>query len=193
MPEMDPNHNVTDLRRQLAAAQAELAEAWDSIGEHPVGFELAACVESLKAQNESLTERVTKLKAELASARLDTARLKAQNEALIESIIGRKGPVIQESEEKPPSDEENRSLDRLLELAESASQNAENQRLRELLWMAWSNGMGYGDDGEMQFAGMDFKRDSLELLERKMYERNLPAVKAFLEARKREEPQCPKS
>ena len=64
----------------------------------------------------------------------------------------------------------------------------DTERLRELLWMAWSNGMGYGDDGELQFAGMDFKRDSLELLERKMYERNLPAVKAFLEARDREEP-----
>ena len=71
MNEMDPNYNVPDLRRRLAAAQAELKEACDSIGEHPVGFELAACIESLKAQNESLTERVTKLKAELAAARAD--------------------------------------------------------------------------------------------------------------------------
>jgi regulator of replication initiation timing len=152
------------LRRELTAAQAELKEAWDSIGEHPVGFDLATCIESLKAQNESLTERVTKLKAELAAARADL-------DSIAKAVYPSKEPRFTYSVQ--------------FMVEEIVKARMDTERLRELLWMAWSNGMGYGDDGELQFAGMDFKRDSLELLERKMYERNLPAVKAFLEARER--------
>ena len=39
---------------------------------------------------------------------------------------------------------------------------AENTILRRLLWIAYSQGKGYGDDGEMQFEGIDFKRMTIE-------------------------------
>ena len=38
----------------------------------------------------------------------------------------------------------------------------ENKILRRLLWIAYSQGKGYGDDGEMQFEGIDFKRMTIE-------------------------------
>src|ERR1017187_6437082 len=40
--------------------------------------------------------------------------------------------------------------------------DAENKILRRLLWIAYSQGKGYGDDGEMQFEGIDFKRMTIE-------------------------------
>ena len=39
---------------------------------------------------------------------------------------------------------------------------AENKVLRRLLWICHAQGHGYGDDGEMQFDGIDFKRMSAQ-------------------------------
>lgn len=44
---------------------------------------------------------------------------------------------------------------------------------RELLWMAFSNGMGYGDDGEMQWNFIDFKRDRMQDIQNTILTRNL--------------------
>ena len=75
---------------------------------------------------------------------------------------------------------------------EAARKGTERLRLRYLLWCAWDDGSGYGDDGEMQFDGMDFKRDPIELLEQKIQERNVSLIAAFSAARE-EEPKCQSS
>ena len=41
----------------------------------------------------------------------------------------------------------------------------EEYRLRRLLWLAHNDGTAYGDDGEMQLRGVDFKRDSVDRIE----------------------------
>ena len=111
---------IADLRRQLTAAQAELKEAWDSIGEHPVGFDLATCIESLKAQNESLTERVTKLKAELAAARADL-------DSIAKAVYPSKEPRFTYSVQ--------------FMVEEIVKARMDTERLRELLWMAWAKAL----------------------------------------------------
>jgi len=72
------------------------------------------------------------------------------------------------------------------EEGESVTNCDEISRLRYLLWCAWSNCQGYGDDGELQFEGMDFKRGAVELLERKMQERNAPMIAAYFANREKE-------
>ncbi len=59
------------------------------------------------------------------------------------------------------------------------TQHDDEMKLRELLWLNHGCGLGlYGDDGEMQCNNMknhypiDFKRDSPQLIERKLMERN---------------------
>jgi chromosome segregation ATPase len=58
---------VQRVHRVLAAAQAELDDAWHSIGDRTEGLDLATHIESLKAQKESLAERIVE-------ARKDTER-----------------------------------------------------------------------------------------------------------------------
>lgn len=44
---------------------------------------------------------------------------------------------------------------------------------RELLWAAWSNGLGYGDDGEMQWDCIDFKRMPMQEIQEIIFRRNM--------------------
>ena len=47
---------INRITAEYNRVRDELAEAWDSIGEHTEGLDLATHIESLKAQKESLTE-----------------------------------------------------------------------------------------------------------------------------------------
>lgn len=66
-------------------------------------------------------------------------------------------------------------LEAKLALNEIALLQAENRKLRELLWV--SHGRGYGDDGELQNAmadpAIDFARDRAEDIEAKLIHRNM--------------------
>lgn len=56
---------------------------------------------------------------------------------------------------------------------------SENSRLRRLLWLAHGPGDGgYGDDGEMQWRGVDFKRGTVDQIERVIKERAMEKLGA---------------
>jgi hypothetical protein len=44
---------------------------------------------------------------------------------------------------------------------------------RRMLWMCYSQGTGYGDDGEMQWNGIDFKRERLQDIQDTIHKRGL--------------------
>ena len=57
---------------------------------------------------------------------------------------------------------------------------AENTILRRLLWIAYSQGKGYGDDGEMQFEGIDFKRMTIEEIQNAITRRGLQRIDEYI-------------
>ena len=61
---------------------------------------------------------------------------------------------------------------------------AENDKLRELLWLRHGCGGLYGDDGEMQCGRciLDFKRDPVEVIEERWRSAGERAVRAALAA-----------
>lgn len=50
-------------------------------------------------------------------------------------------------------------------------------RLRLLLWSAYNDGTGYGDDGELQLWGIDFKRSSVSEIEGAIIDRRLTMLR----------------
>ena len=65
----------------------------------------------------------------------------------------------------------------------------ENKALRRLLWIRHGCPFSalYGDDGEMQCGKcvIDFKRTSVELIEKRFIKINEPAIKAFFANKKK--------
>ena len=212
---MTKDEEIADLRRQLAAAQADAERRLNFI----VGCQqLLGTHGNLQGEIESLIQRAEKAEAELARAQekisAHEAWLKAdsqyaENERLNADLAA----------EKERADGNWTALERVkgkwadtrAELAAArtalagefachasevnsliANARKDAERLRYLLWCAWDDGSGYGDDGEMQFDGMDFKRDPIELLEQKIQERNVSLIAAFSAARE-EEPKCQSS
>lgn len=57
---------------------------------------------------------------------------------------------------------------------------AENKIFRRLLWIAHAKGLGYGDDGEMQFDRIDFKRMTAQEIEAAITCRGQQKVNAYL-------------
>jgi hypothetical protein len=70
---------------------------------------------------------------------------------------------------------------------EVARLRAENLKLRRMLWMAHTHGMGYGDDGELQDTTrrpfIDWKRDTIEQIHEALYQRAMdnPNVRRMVE------------
>lgn len=58
--------------------------------------------------------------------------------------------------------------------------SASERILRRLLWAAHANGGGYGDDGELQFESMDFKRMPAHQLESMIAERGMKQINEYL-------------
>lgn len=57
---------------------------------------------------------------------------------------------------------------------------AENRIFRALLWLAWAKGGGYGDDGELQWNMIDFKRDTAQSIEAELHRIGLERASRFL-------------
>jgi hypothetical protein len=57
---------------------------------------------------------------------------------------------------------------------------AENKTLRRLLWLTFPG--GYGDDGEMQADGIDFKRQTAQEIEAQIDRNNEVKMKAFFKS-----------
>jgi hypothetical protein len=65
------------------------------------------------------------------------------------------------------------------DLARVQELEAENLILRRLLWMVYSQGRGYGDDGELQFEMIDFKRMSAQEIDALMQRRAMQNAAEF--------------
>lgn len=63
------------------------------------------------------------------------------------------------------------ALDR--QQAELDRLRAEREEWRKALWLAYNDGTAYGDDGEMQLWGIDFKRESLDQIIKAVVKRNV--------------------